>query len=64
METAMKRASFLDTLMTVLAGFIGVRRKSDHEAARFKPVHIVVLAILLAAVFVLTLVTIVGLVTS
>lgn len=62
--SVMKRASFLDTLKTVAFGFIGVRRKSDHEAARIRPVHIVVLAILLVVVFIFTLRTIVGIVTS
>ena len=61
---AMKNASFLDTVKTVLFGFIGVRRKSDHEAARIRPVHLVVIAIAFVVLFVLTLRTIVGVVTS
>lgn len=64
MEMAMKRASFLDTLKTVLSGFVGVRRKSDHEAARVRPAHIIILAILFVVAFIFTLRTIVGLVTS
>jgi hypothetical protein len=64
MESVMKNASFLDTVKTVVFGFIGVRRKSDHEAARIKPAHVVILGIILAALFVLTLRTIVGIVTS
>ena len=64
MEIAMKRASFLDTLKTVLFGFLGVRRKSDHEAARVRPVHLIILAILFVAAFIFALRTIVGLVTS
>jgi hypothetical protein len=64
MEIAMKRASFLDTLKTVLFGFLGVRRKSDHEAARVRPVHLIILAILFVVAFIFTLRTIVGLVTS
>ena len=64
MEAAMKDASFLDTLKTVLFGFIGVRRKADHEAARMKPLHLAVLAIAFVVLFVLTLRTIVGFITS
>ena len=64
MESVMKDASFLDTVKTVVFGFIGVRRKSDHEAARIKPAHVVILGIILAVLFVLTLRTIVGIVTS
>jgi hypothetical protein len=64
MEAAMKDASFLDTVKTVLSGFVGVRRKSDHEAARIKPAHIIILAIVFVVLFVVTLRTIVGFVTS
>jgi Protein of unknown function (DUF2970) len=64
MEAAVKHASFLDTLKTVLFGFIGVRRKSDHEAVRVRPAHLIILAIAFVVVFILTLRTIVGLVTG
>jgi hypothetical protein len=64
MESIMKQASFLDTLKTVLSGFIGVRRKSDHERARLNPVHVIVIAILCVIIFIFTLRTIVRLVVS
>ena len=64
MELSMKKASFLDSVKTVLAGFIGVRRKADHEAARLRPAHVIAIAIIFVVLFVLTLRTIVGLVTS
>lgn len=64
MEGTMKRASLLDTLKTVLFGFIGVRRKSDHEGARIRPVQLIVVAVLFAVLFIFTLRTIVGIVTS
>lgn len=60
----MKDASFLDTLKTVAAGLVGVRRKSAHEAARIRPAHVIVLAILFVVIFILTLRTVVGIVTS
>lgn len=62
--SVMKRASFLDTLKTVAFGFLGVRRRSDHESARIRPVHLVVLAVLFVVIFIFTLRTIVGIVTS
>ena len=62
--SVMKRASFLDTLKTVAFGFLGVRRKADHESARLRPLHLIVLAILFVAIFIFTLRTIVGIVTS
>jgi hypothetical protein len=64
MESAMKDASFLDTLKTVLFGFIGIRRKSDHEAARIRPLHVIIVAILCVVLFVFTLRMIVGFITS
>jgi hypothetical protein len=54
----------METIKTVLFGFIGVRRKADHESARIRPVHVIVAAILFVVLFVLTLRTIVGIVTS
>ena len=64
MELCMKRASFLDTLKTVAFGFIGVRRKADHEAARIRPVHLIIAAVLFVVIFIVTLRTIVSIVTS
>ncbi|HZQ72524.1 MAG TPA: DUF2970 domain-containing protein [Burkholderiales bacterium] len=59
----MKEASFLDTVKTVLSGFIGIRRRSAHEDAKIKPAHVIVAGVIGAALFVLTLVTIVRIVT-
>jgi DUF2970 family protein len=64
LESPMKFASFLDSVKTVLAGFVGVRRKDAHESARLRPVHIVVTAIIFVVLFILTLRTIVAIVTS
>ena len=64
MKGIVKQASFLDTVKTVFFGFLGVRRKSDHEAARLRPVHVAVVAIIFVVLFILTLRTIVGIVTS
>ena len=64
MEEAMKHGSFFDTVKTVLYGFIGIRRRADHEAARLRPVHVIVIAIVFVVLFILTLRTIVGIVTG
>ena len=64
MEAAMKRASFLDTVKTVLWGMIGIRRKSDHERTSLNPVHVIVMAVIFVVVFILTLRFIVGLVVN
>jgi Protein of unknown function (DUF2970) len=64
MEMAGKRASFLETVKTVLAGFAGIRRRADHERAQLNPVHLVVIAVLFVVLFVLTLRTLVGMIVS
>jgi hypothetical protein len=59
-----KEASFFDTLKTVSAGFLGVRRRADHDrqTAPIKPLHIVIAGLVGGAILVGTLVVIVRLV--
>jgi hypothetical protein len=64
MANAVQKASFLDTVKTVLAGAIGVRRKADHERAPLNPVHLVVAALLFVVLFIFTLITVVKIVLS
>jgi len=54
----------MHTIKTVLFGFMGVRRKADHEHAPLNPLHVVFAGVTLVVLFVLTLVTIVKIVTS
>ena len=54
----------MHTIKTVLFGFLGVRRKADHEQADLNPLHVVFAGIALVILFVLTLVTIVRIVTG
>ena len=63
-QAVSERASFLDTVKTVLYGAIGVRRRGDHERARIRPAYLVMVAIVFLILFVLTLRFIVGLVVS
>ena len=53
-------AGILDTLKTVLAGMLGVRSKADHErqSASLKPLHVILAGVVVAVLFVLTLVAI------
>lgn len=60
----MKQGSFLDTMKTVLWGAMGIRRKADHERSPLNPVHLLVGAVIFVALFILTLVTVVRIVTS
>jgi hypothetical protein len=64
MEGVMRKSSFLDTLKTVLAGAIGIRRREDHERAPINPVHLVIAAVLFVLLFIFTLITIVKIVLS
>ena len=64
MEEALQKPSFLDTLRTVLAGAIGVRRKSAHERAPLNPVHLAIAAVAFVVLFIFTLLTIIKFVLS
>jgi hypothetical protein len=64
MEEALKHASFVEVVKTVLYGFIGVRRKADHERARIQPAQLIVAAIGFLVLFIVAIRTIVHLVTS
>jgi len=64
MESAAHKASFLDTVKTVLAGAVGIRRKADHERAPVNPVHLAIAGVIFAVLFIFTLLTIVKIVLS
>lgn len=55
----MPKAGFFHTVKTVLSGLIGIRRREDHERAPLNPIHVIAAALVLVAIFVLTLITIV-----
>ncbi|MEW6689806.1 MAG: DUF2970 domain-containing protein [Pseudomonadota bacterium] len=52
----------METIKTVLSGFVGIRRKADHEKAPLNPLHVVIAAVILVALFIGTLITIVRIV--
>jgi hypothetical protein len=56
-----RRASFGQTARAVLWSFFGVRRRADHEAdlAQLNPVHVIVMGIVAAALFVVVLLLVV-----
>ena len=53
-------ANAFESLKTVLAGMLGVRRKAGHVRASesLNPVHLIVTAVIVAVLFVFTLVAI------
>ena len=54
----------MEAFKTVLSGFIGIRRRADHERARVKPAQIVIVAIVFLVLFILAIRTVVHLVTN
>ena len=56
-------APLWQALKAVFSAFFGVRRAADHEALQLKPLHVIIAGVLGAAVFVLTLLSIVWLIT-
>lgn len=64
MEVAVKQASFLDVVKTVLSGFVGIRRMADHENASVNPVHVIIVAVVLVVLLVFALITVVRIVTG
>ena len=64
MELTMKRASFLDTLKTVLFGAIGIRKRAEHDKVQINPVHLIIAAIVFVVLFIFTIRTIVRIVVS
>lgn len=62
-EDPQRRATPLEAARTVFWAFFGVRRGKDHSAIRLTPLQIIVAGIIGAALFVLTIVTVVHIVT-
>ena len=54
----------MDTVKTVLAGAVGIRRRSAHDEAKLNPVHLAIIAVVFVVLFVLALRTIVGMIVS
>ena len=52
-----RRGSLFDTVKAVLWGFLGVRRKSDFQddIAKLNPIHLMVVGVVLAFLFVFAL---------
>ena len=63
---AARKLAFGQTFRAVAWSFLGIRRSADHEqdVKKLNPVHVVIAAVLGAAVFVVFLVVLVHVVTS
>ncbi len=60
-QAVARKASFASTLKAVLSAFFGIRRGSDHasDMGKLNPLHVVIVGVLAAAGFVVTLIFIV-----
>lgn len=58
-EPAVRKASFLETFKAVGASFFGVRGRKAHESdlRRLNPVHVIVVGVVCAVLFILLLLT-------
>lgn len=61
-EAVQRRGSLSQTVKAVLWSFFGVRRSVDHaeDVSKLNPVHVVIVGLTLAALFVLGLVALVN----
>ena len=48
-------AAFLDTVKTVLFGFLGVRKRDAHDKAQINPVHLIIAAVIFVVLFIYNL---------
>jgi hypothetical protein len=57
--TQPRKANLWQTAKAVACAFIGIRRANEHGAVRFSPIHVILVGIICAAVFVLSLIALV-----
>jgi hypothetical protein len=57
-----RKGSLAGTVKAVLWGFLGVRRNADYQndVARLNPIHLIVVGVVMALLFVLSLILIVN----
>ena len=57
-----RKGSILGTVKAVLWGFLGVRRNADYQndIAKLNPIHIMVVGVLMALLFVVSLILLVN----
>lgn len=57
-----RQPRLLDTVKAVLWGFLGVRRRSDfqHDVAKLNPLHLMIVGVVMALMFVFGLILLVN----
>lgn len=59
-----RKAGPLQALRMVLSAFLGIRARKEHDRVEVTPLQIIITAVIAAAMFVLTVITVVRVVTS
>ena len=59
-----RKPTFLGTVWTVLAGAIGIRRRTEHDRVPLNPLHLIAAAVIFVVLFIFTLLTIIRIVLS
>ncbi len=59
MAESRRKATFLEVLRMVLSAFLGIRKRSEHEKLEVSPAQVIIVGIGAAAVFVITVLSVV-----
>ncbi len=60
--SAPRKASFIEVLKMVLSAFLGIRKRAEHEKLEVSPLQVIVVGVMAAAAFVVTVLSVVRLV--
>jgi len=62
MSESPRKASLFQVLRMVLSAFLGIRKRAEHEKLEVSPIKVIIVGVMAAALFVLTVVSVVQLV--
>lgn len=62
MSQGPRKATLFQVLRMVLSAFLGIRKRSEHEKLEVSPLQVIIVGVIAAALFVLTVVSVVHLV--
>jgi len=57
-----RKATLLQVVRMVLSAFLGIRKRAEHEKLEVSPLQVIIVGVVAAALFVLTVVSVVQLV--
>lgn len=62
LDEAPRKATLLQVVRMVLSAFLGIRKRAEHEKLEVSPLQVIIVGVVAAALFVLTVVSVVQLV--